>query len=107
MGNDNSEQGLPAAGTEPEVEQVYDEPAESATPGDVRDPSADRMIIAKTLVWIMAGGLLLHYSAVVTLELVGKPEAVKSLEPIFNAWLPVMSGLVGAAVTFYFTRERR
>ena len=55
---------------------------------------------------MLAVGLVLHYAAVTALELSGKHEAVKSLEAIFNAWLPVLSGLVGAAVTYYFTREK-
>jgi hypothetical protein len=55
---------------------------------------------------MMAVGLVLHYVAVMALELAGKHDAFKSLEAIFNAWLPVLSGLVGAAVTYYFTREK-
>lgn len=55
---------------------------------------------------MMAVGLLLHYAAIITLELFGKHDAVKSLEAVFHAWLPVLSGLVGAAVTYYFTREK-
>jgi hypothetical protein len=81
-----------------DVDQPY------ATPP--RDPSKDRAIIAGVLLGILAGGLLFHYSAVIAFEWNGKHEAVKSLEPILNAWLPVVSGLAGAAVTYYFTRER-
>ena len=72
-----------------------------------RDPSKDRAIIAWILLAIMGGGLLFHYIAVIAFEWAGKHDAVKSLEPILNAWLPVISGLAGAAVTYYFTRERR
>ena len=35
-----------------------------------------------------------------------KPEAVATLEHIFNQWLPVLSGLVGTAVGFYL-KERK
>jgi hypothetical protein len=55
---------------------------------------------------MMAVGLVLHYAAVIALEWSGKHDAVRSLEAISNAWLPVLSGLVGAAVTYYFTREK-
>jgi hypothetical protein len=55
---------------------------------------------------MMAVGLLLHYAAVMALERAGKHDAVKSLEALFNAWLPILSGLVRAAVTYYFTREK-
>ena len=51
-------------------------------------------------------GLVVHYAAVIALEWSGKHESVKSLETVFSAWLPILSGLVGAAVTYYFTREK-
>jgi hypothetical protein len=90
----------------PEEERVFFDPEGSPRVGEVRDPSVDRAIIAKTLIWMMAAGLVLHYAAVVVLEVFGKHDSVKSLETIFNAWLPILSGLVGAAVTYYFTREK-
>ncbi|MDP8981171.1 MAG: hypothetical protein M3O35_11325 [Acidobacteriota bacterium] len=70
-----------------------------------RDPSAQRAIIARILISMMAIGLLIHYGAVILFEWNGRHEAIKSLDTILNAWLPVLSGLVGAAVTYYFTRE--
>lgn len=92
----------------PDVEPlaIASDPAEGPHVSDPRDPSADRAVIARILIWMMAVGLLLHYAAVMALEWAGKHEAVKSLEDIFHAWLPVLSGLVGAAVTYYFTREK-
>jgi hypothetical protein len=86
---------------------IVDDEAEPPYATPPRDPSKDRAIIAWMLIGIMAGGLLFHYVAVIAFEWNGKHEAVKSLEPILNAWLPVVSGLAGAAVTYYFTRERR
>jgi hypothetical protein len=50
--------------------------------------------------------LLLHYLFVMTLELKGKHEAVESLMTVFHSWLPVISGLVGGATTYYFTRDK-
>jgi hypothetical protein len=90
-----------------EEARVVADAAEEAYATPPRDPSKDRAIIAWILLAIMAGGLVLHYAAVIAFEWNGKHEAVKSLEPILNAWLPVVSGLAGAAVTYYFTRERR
>ena len=72
-----------------------------------QDPSAQRAIIARILITMMAVGLLIHYAAVILFEWNGKHESVKSLETILNAWLPILSGLVGAAVTYYFTHEDR
>ncbi len=85
---------------------VFVDPAERPHASGRRDPAVDRAIIAKGLIWMMAVGIVLHYAAVVAFELSGKHDSVKSLETIFNAWLPVLSGLVGAAVTYYFTREK-
>src|ERR1035437_10733627 len=96
---------------QPEGDAIEEEvPEEGGVPPYAtapRDPSKDRFVIAWILLGIMAGGLALHYAAVIAFEWNGKHEAVKSLEPILNAWLPVGSGLAGAAVTYYFTRERR
>ncbi len=90
-----------------EETQVVDDPQEKPYATPPRDPSKDRAIIAWMLIGILAGGLVFHYVAVIAFEWAGKHDAVKSLEPILNAWLPVVSGLAGAAVTYYFTRERR
>src|ERR1700730_14980937 len=72
-----------------------------------QDPSTQRAIVARILITMMAVGLLIHYGAVITFEWIGKHESIKSLETILNSWLPILSGLVGAAVTYYFTHEDR
>jgi hypothetical protein len=87
-------------------EQVVDDPALRPRVGGPRDPSVDRAIIARLLIWMMAIGLLVHYVAVTVLELSGKHDSVKSIETILNGWLPILSGLVGSAVTYYFAREK-
>src|SRR5260221_2194782 len=97
-GGDN-EKDLAAADVIP---VVYD-PHDQVHAPPAQDPSAQRAIIARILIAMMAVGLLIHYGAVITFEWIGKHDAVKSLETILNAWLPVLSGLVGAAVTYYFT----
>jgi hypothetical protein len=62
--------------------------------------------LAYWLVVVLAATLLLHYLFVMTLELKGKHEAVESLMTVFHSWLPVISGLVGGATTYYFTRDK-
>ncbi len=62
--------------------------------------------IALTLVWVLALSALVHYIGVFILVLADKTPAVEELNRSFNAWLPVISGLVGSAVTYYFTKER-
>ena len=106
MADEGKPANEPPDGDVPEEELVEFDPAERPHVSEPRDPSEDRAIIAKRLIWMMAIGLLVHYAAVIALELFGKHDAVKSLETIFNAWLPILSGLVGAAVTYYFTREK-
>jgi len=105
-----ADQGKPANesqdGDAPEEEPVVFDPAQRPHVSEPRDPSVDRAIIARILIGMMAIGLVFHYAAVITFEWSGKHDSVKSLETILNAWLPILSGLVGAAVTYYFTREK-
>jgi hypothetical protein len=62
--------------------------------------------LAYWLVIILGGSILAHYITTLVLEIYGKRDAVESLSQIFNSWLPVISGLVGGATTYYFTREK-
>ncbi len=62
--------------------------------------------LAFGLVIVLGGSIAIHYTAIVLLELYGFHNAVENLENIFNSWLPVISGLVGAATTYYFTKEK-
>ena len=60
--------------------------------------------LAFWLVGLLAGGLLLHYVFIYILT--GKEAGLQALDNTFNAWLPVISSLLSAAATYYFTRER-
>jgi hypothetical protein len=62
--------------------------------------------LASWLVLVLGGSIAIHYVTVLLLEMWGYHNAVASLEKIFNSWLPVISGLVGAATTYYFTKEK-
>lgn len=62
--------------------------------------------LAYWLVIILGVSIVAHYFSTMMLEIYGKHDAVESLGKIFNTWLPVLSGLVGGATTFYFTREK-
>jgi len=62
--------------------------------------------LALSLVAILALSGLMHYVGVFVLVLADKTAAVEELNRFFHAWLPVISGLVGSAVTYYFTKER-
>lgn len=61
--------------------------------------------LSLTLVWVLVGVFVIHYGLTTFLE-IKYPQAVPSLEHIFNTAFPVFSGLVGTAVGFYL-KERK
>lgn len=60
--------------------------------------------LALWLILTLVATLLVHYTAILVLISLAKP--TEALDQIFHAWLPVLSGFVGSAVTYYFTRDR-
>ncbi len=71
-----------------------------------RAREATARTIALALIWILGFSAAVHYIAVFVLVLNDKTVAVEELSRFFHAWLPVVSGLVGSAITYYFTKER-
>lgn len=64
--------------------------------------------IALILVWVLAGSIIVHYIAVgLAIHGGADQDQLDSIERIYNTLLPVISGLVGSAVAYYFGRERR
>jgi hypothetical protein len=100
----------PVPGTKPE-----DQPIEAGEVGELKDlPFHEARHRAETarslamwLVILLGSSLGVHYLLVCVLAFAGKEEAIKTLSTIFNAWLPVISSLLSAAATYYFTREKR
>jgi len=72
--------------------------------GDPRPVEKHRRLVTITLIALLAVIIIGHYIVLVVLEWNGK--RVDSVNSAFNAALPVVSGLVGSAVTYYFTRGR-
>jgi hypothetical protein len=76
-------------------------------------PIADRhrantaRYLAYALVGILALSVLFQYASTMTLIYTGKVDAIPNLDRTFNTLLPLLSGLVGGATTYYFTREKR
>jgi hypothetical protein len=68
-----------------------------------RAETAKRM--AFLLVWILAGSVGIHFTVTAIFAACGLQEATELLAKIFNMWLPVISGLVSSAATYYFTKE--
>jgi hypothetical protein len=62
--------------------------------------------LALWLVLLLTLTIVGHYLATLFLVLKGREEA-EALHDAFNITLPVISGLVSSAVTYYFTREDR
>jgi hypothetical protein len=63
--------------------------------------------LAAWLLGILGGTVALHYACIMILILCRRDDAIKVLEDLFHTLLPVLSGLAGAAATYYFTRQRK
>jgi hypothetical protein len=70
-----------------------------------RHREATARMIAISLVGILAGSALLHFIAILVLAH-DQANAMEETDKFFNAWLPVISGLVGSATTYYFTKDK-
>ena len=76
----------------------------------VFSPEEHRAKTTKQLALLFFAALFVVFAAHVTCILVlahNKPNSVDEISRVFNVWVPVFSGLVGAAATFYFTQVRR
>ena len=62
--------------------------------------------LAFAIVGLLAVTVAAHYSVVVVLNLSGRADAATAVARIFEVWLPIISGLSSAAVTYYFTKGR-
>ena len=61
--------------------------------------------LAYALVGVLGASFLLHYTAMHIAAYYGNEGVAEKMSTLFGAWLPVISSLVSAAVTYYFTRE--
>ena len=62
--------------------------------------------IAYLLIGIFGLSFVIHYVVIIHLATSNQNAAVEIAERTFGAWLPIVSGFVGATVTYFFTRER-
>lgn len=62
--------------------------------------------IALFLVSALVGTWLIHYGVSTALLWSGHADVAKTLSDDFKTWLPVISGLAGGAVTYYFAKEK-
>jgi hypothetical protein len=103
---DPRRQDAPTGTTPEEIEGGFVRPLDDYFIEEKHRADTSRKL-AYSLVWILGGTVLAHYATVLILVLKGKSEEIQSLNQIFNVWLPVIASLVSAAVTYYFTREKR
>jgi hypothetical protein len=68
--------------------------------------AATTRALAYTLVGILALSVVIHYAMVAYFLSNGKKDVTVELSTIFSTWLPVISGLAGSAVTYYFAQEK-
>jgi hypothetical protein len=75
-----------------------------AGPPSHREKTASR--IAMALLVIFASAMAIHYVSVLSLIWGDKESAIDVINRQFTTWLPVLSGLVGSAATYYFTKDK-
>lgn len=82
------------------------QPLEDYTFEEKRHRAVTARVLSYVLVCILAGTILLQYGLTFWLVLIGRDNGIAALDKLFNALLPVLAGLVGGAVTFYFSKEK-
>jgi hypothetical protein len=64
-------------------------------------------ILTYVVVSMLGLAVLLQYVTLHILIFYGKAENIPTFEHLFNAVLPVLSGLSGSAVTYYLTKKKK
>lgn len=62
-------------------------------------------MLASVLVSALSVSYLAHYVVVLILSLFDKKDTLELLSNLFNAWMPIIAGFTGAAVTHYFSKK--
>jgi hypothetical protein len=62
--------------------------------------------LAFALVATLALSVVFQYASTIIFVYTGKADAIPNLDKTFNILMPLLSGLVGGATTYYFTREK-
>lgn len=71
-----------------------------------KQKAATTRVLAYLLVGILFLSVVIHYGMVAWLLSNGRKDVTVELGTIFSTWLPVISGLAGSAVTYYFAQEK-
>jgi hypothetical protein len=106
-------------GVRPEVsiEADMDEPIEGGHVTDLDKPlesfnkakheATTARRLSYLFVGVLAGYVVLHYAATFAAAMWLSAEAQETFQNVFNAGLPVLSGLAGSAATYFFTKRER
>jgi hypothetical protein len=70
---------------------------------DPQDIEPHRQKVTLRLIWILLGLIVINYVFMFVLDWQGKK--LENVSNAYNDTLPVISGLVGSAVTYYFARR--
>jgi hypothetical protein len=97
-----AEEARPTPVEEVEEEVTVGDLAEQIKIRGPVDVERHRQFITISLISLLALIIVGHYLCVVILELYCKK--VENLNNAYNAALPVVAGLAGSAITYYFTR---
>ncbi|SHI83437.1 hypothetical protein SAMN02745216_00626 [Desulfatibacillum alkenivorans DSM 16219] len=104
------ESAVPISGAEEpfylEAGEVTDLDVHQFTFNKVAHEAKTARILAIIIVIIFGVSFFVHYLAMFVALLLDCDQKVASLGDLFNSWLPVISGFVGACVTYYFTKDK-
>ena len=105
LNDEPSSEGSETTGVDIEGGAISLEPDASYNPIERHKATTTRWL-AYLLIGMLGGSFVIHYGVMVWLAAQNKTDAMEIVERTFNAWLPVISGLAAAAVTYFFTKER-
>jgi hypothetical protein len=74
---------------------------------DLHSEARTAKIIALSLVTVLVASVLAQYIALTILTIYNRNDAVPNFEHLFSACFPVLAGLVGSAVTYYLTKDKK
>lgn len=92
--------------TENEIEGGFVDALEEPPFNEPKHRAVTAQRLAMLFAWILAGSLLVHYACFMVLALTAQKDSLEPLGRIFNVWLPALTGIVSAAATYYFSKER-
>jgi hypothetical protein len=96
----------PANGGEEPIEGRGFQPPSNPDPKLERESKTARTI-AITLLWMLGVTFVANLVTMIVLTIYNRTDAAPQFERMFAVWMPLLSGLVGSAITFYLTKERK